>query len=88
MARALRRRLTADPALLGRGDCGLEWVLAENDEPERIRLRFRNSAPDGAVRSLMLPVPVDGRPPGEQAAAIASRLMVHDPVDGATTTWD
>ncbi|MFJ9523610.1 hypothetical protein ACIRPK_35950 [Kitasatospora sp. NPDC101801] len=48
--------MTADPALLGRWDCGLAWALAENDEPER----FRHSAPNGTVRSLVLPAPVDG----------------------------
>ncbi|MER5867374.1 hypothetical protein [Kitasatospora sp. NPDC002040] len=89
VADALHRRLSAEPELLTRWGCTLEWVLAENDEPGLVRLRFRHdTSPDGPARHLVLPLPVDDRPPSEQAGAAASWLAANDPVGRASGAWD
>ncbi|KQV14299.1 MULTISPECIES: hypothetical protein [unclassified Kitasatospora] len=88
VADELQHLLEADRSVLGRWNCELEWVHAENNEPGLIRLRFRlwPRVPEWRCLFLVRTLPVDDRPVAEQAAELVRELSGTDPVESAVST--
>lgn len=89
VARLLRTRLTAQPDLLTRWQCRLEWIWAGAREPFQVRFTF--SYPEQPEPSNTEPwlqfeqiLPIDATPVAHQADRIVQQLETADPKTRAT----